>query len=102
MEHDPKDAKLDKLFAAARKAGLYAPEREYGFETRVMAKIRAERESQKAFFIWEWRLIPLFVSFIIFLGIWIYASESRSMIDLSALTQIGNEEAVLAAYLTGE
>jgi hypothetical protein len=102
MEHDPKDAKLDMLFAAARKAELYATERDYGFETRVMARIRAERESQKSFLVWEWRLIPLFVSLVIFLGIWIYASESRSLVDLSALTHVGNEEAVLIAYLTGE
>ena len=102
MENDPKDVKLDRLFAAARKAELYTPEKEYGFETRLMARIRAERESQKSFLRWEWRLIPLFVSLIIFLGIWIHASESRLTIDLSALTHIGNEEVVLTAYLTGE
>ena len=102
MENDPKEMKLDRLFAAARKAELYPPENEYGFETRVMARIRAERESERSFFLWEWRLIPLFVSLIIVLGIWIYASESHSSVDLSTLTHIGNEEAVLTAYLTGE
>jgi len=102
MENDPKDAKLDRLFAAARKAELYTPEKEYGFETRLMARVRAERESEQSFFMWEWRLIPFFVSLIIFLGIWIYASEPHPAIDLSALTHIGNEEAVLTAYLTGE
>jgi len=102
MESDPKDAKLDMLFTAARKAQLYPLEREYGFETRVMARIRAERESQRSFLLWEWRLIPFFVSLIIFLGIWTYASESRPTIDLSALTHSGNEEAVLTAYLAGE
>jgi len=102
MENDPRDAKLDMLFSAARKAEFYPPEREFGFETRVMARIRAEREGQKAFLLWEWRLIPLFVSLVILLGIWTYTSESRPAIDLSALTHIGNEEAVLTAYLTGE
>ena len=102
MENDPKDAKLDMLFAAARKVELYPQAREYGFETRVMARIRAERESQKSFLMWEWRLIPIFVSLIIFLGIWVYAFETRPTIDLSALTHIGNENAVLTAYLTGE
>ena len=102
MENDPRDAKLDMLFAAAREAELYPPEREYGFETRVMARIRAEKEKQQSFLIWEWRLIPFFVSLIIFLGVWIYTSESHPTIDLSALTHSGNEEAVLTAYLTGE
>ena len=102
MENDPEDVKLDMLFAAACKAEIYPIEREYGFETRVMARIPAKRETQKSFLIWEWRLIPLFVSLIIFLGIWIYASESHSTIDLSALTHIGDEEAALTAYLAGE
>jgi len=102
MENDPKDTKLDRLFAAARRADFYPPEREFGFETRVIARIRSERENQKSFLIWEWRLIPFFISLIIFLGIWIYAFEPRPAIDLSALTHSGNEEAMLTAYLTGE
>lgn len=102
MENDPNDDKLDGLFAAARKAKLYKPDTEYGFETRVMAKIRATREGQRSYLLWAWRFIPVFVSIVILLGIWIYASESRSMIDLSALIRIGNEEATLTAFLTGE
>jgi len=102
MENDPRDAKLDMLFAAARKAELYPPEREYGFETRVMARIRAEKEKQQSFLMWEWRLIPFFVSLIIFLGIWIYVFEPHPVIGLNALTHIGNEESVLTGYLTGE
>jgi len=102
MEHDPNDTKIERLFATARKAELYTTEREYGFETRVMARIRAARERQNSFLVWEWRLIPLFVSLIIFLGIWIYTSESGSVVDLSAIMHIGNEEVLLTAYLTGE
>jgi len=102
MENDRKDNKIDRLFAAARKAELYEADREYGFETRVMAKIRAKREGRMPVFLWAWRLIPGFVSIVIFLGIWILASESSHVIDLSAVTGIGNEEAMLAAFLTGE
>jgi len=102
MESDPNDTRLDELFAAARKAELYSPDKEYGFETRVMAKIRAKRGSEIPFLSWAWRLIPVFVSLLILMGIWTYVSETRSMIDLSAITSIGNEEAVLTAFLTGE
>ena len=102
METDPKDSKLDRLFTAARKAELYEANREYGFETRVMEKIRAQRERQAPFPLFAWRLIPVFVSIVLLLGIWIYTSRSQHMTDLSAVADIGNEESMLVAYLTGE
>ncbi|HAM50213.1 MAG TPA: hypothetical protein DCP92_05790 [Nitrospiraceae bacterium] len=102
METDLNPDKLDSLMAAARSAELYDSQREYGFETRVMAKIRAKREAQMPFPLWAWRLIPVFVSIVIFLGIWTYASESTYTADLSAVTNIGNEEVILTAFLTGE
>ena len=102
MDTDSNDNGLERLFAAARKARHYKPDMEYGFETRVIAKIRAKREGQAAFLLWTWRLIPVFVSFVILMGIWIYATESYSMVDLSAITKIGNEEAMLTAFLTGQ
>jgi len=102
MESDSKDEKLDRLFAAARKADLYKTDIEYGFEARLMARIRAEHERQRPFLLWAWRLIPVFVSIVIFLGIWIYESRYSSMADLSAITGIGNEETILVTSLTGE
>ena len=82
METDSNDEKIDRLFAAARKAEPYKTEIEYGFETRLMAKIRANRERQMPFLLWAWRLIPVFVSIVIFLGIWTYSSRYSSMTDL--------------------
>jgi hypothetical protein len=102
METDPNEDRLDALFAAARKAESYKKEIEYGFETRLMTKIRAEREHQMPFFSWAWRLIPAFVSIVIFLGIWIYSSRYSNMTDLSAIADIGNEETTMVAFLTGE
>lgn len=102
METDPNEEKIERLFAAARKAEPYKAAIEYRFETRLMAKIRAERERQMPFFLWAWRLIPVFASIVIFLGIWISSSRYSSMIDLSTLTQVGNEETTMVAFLTGE
>ena len=102
MEDNPNNEKLDRLFAAARKAEPYKKEIEYGFETRLMAKIRAERQRQMPFFLWAWRLIPVFASIVIFLGIWIYSSRYSHMTDLSEITGIGNEETTIVAFLTGE
>jgi hypothetical protein len=102
MEDDPNDNKLDRLFAAARKTESYESERIYGFETRVMAKIRSKCAVERPFLLWAWRIIPVFVALIIFLEVWIYASEPPYMIDLSAVAKIDDEEATLTAFLTGE
>jgi hypothetical protein len=102
METDPNEEKIERLFAAARQAEPYKAAIEYGFETRLMAKIRSERERQMPFFLWAWRLIPVFVSIVIFLGIWTYESRYSHMTDLSAITGIGNEETTMVAFLTGE
>jgi len=102
MEPDQNDKRLDRLFAAARGAELYDLRKEHGFESRVMAKIRAEREGRIPFLVWTWRLTPVFLSLIIFLGIWTYTAESRYATDLSAVARIGNLETMLTASLTGE
>jgi len=102
METDRNDERLDGLFAAARKAELYDPRSEYGLESRVMAKIRAEREKQMPFNVWAWRLIPFFLSVVVLLGIWIHMSESLYTTDLTAVANIGNEETMMTASLTGE
>jgi hypothetical protein len=102
MKTDPNDEKIDRLFAAARKAKACKTDIEYGFETRLMARIRAIRERQMPFPLWAWRLIPVFVSIVIFLGISIYSSRYSRTADLSAITGIDNEETTLVAFLTGE
>ncbi len=102
MENEPADSRLDRLFADARKAGFYNPDIEHGFETRMMARLRAERETRPPFLFWAWRLVPVFTSIVILLGIWTYASESSQWIDLSAVAGIGSEEGMLTAFLTGE
>jgi hypothetical protein len=102
MRHDMDDENLDRLFAAARRAEPYRSEIEYGFETRLMAKIRARNEGRAPYLLWSWRLIPVFISLIILIGIWTYTAESPSVIDINAITRIGNEEAMLTAFLTGE
>lgn len=101
MESDPKDKELERLFISARKAAPYGAACEEGFEARVMARVRAARGERTPFFLWEWRLIPVFATLVIMIGIWIFMLRPRPAIDLSALTRIGSEEAVLVASLTG-
>ena len=58
MESDRDDDRIERLFAAARKSQPYNTHLEYGFETRVMAKIREQQAGQISFFSWAWRFIP--------------------------------------------
>jgi hypothetical protein len=102
VEEERNDNALDRLFAAARKAEFCKPDAELGFETRVVANIRARREGRSSFLLWAWRLIPVFVSIVIFLGIWFFAYEPNQQIDLSAISNVGSEDVTLTAFLTGE
>ena len=102
MENDKDDDWIERLFTAARNSHSYNANLEYGFETRLMAKIREQRGSQRAFFSWAWRLIPALVSVVLMLGVWIFITEHRQLTDLSLITGINNEETMLVASLTGE
>ena len=102
MKNDPNDEKLDRLFAVARGTEPFPADREYGFETRVMARIRATRQGEIPLLDCAWRLIPAFVTLLVLIVVWMYASESKYAIDMSAINGIGNEDTTLVAFLTGE
>ena len=102
VENDRDDDRMERLFAAARKSQPYNTHLEYGFETRVMAKIMEQSAGQKPFFSWAWRLIPALVVVVMMLGAWTYISEQSQLIGLSSIAGINNEETMLVASLTGE
>ena len=102
MKTDPEDNDLDRLFASARKAELYKTEHEFGFETRVLARIQASQTENRLFLFWAWRLMPFFVSVVICLAIWLYFFEPSHVSDLIAGAGSGYEDAVVVAYLAGE
>ena len=102
MKTDPEDNDLDRLFAAARKAELYKTEREYGFETRVFARIREKRMENRPFLFWAWRLMPFFALVVICLAIWLSFFEPSHASELIAGAGSGYEDAVVVSYLAGE
>ena len=102
MKGEPEDDNLDKLFAAAREAELYDKGSEYGFETRVLARIRANRTENRSFLFWAWRLMPFFALVVICLTIWIsFLKPSQSSV-LIAEAGSSYEDAVVVSYLAGE
>src|ERR1700690_2704522 len=102
VESDSDDERMERLFSAARKSQPYNTHLEYGFETRVMAKIRERRGGQKPFFSWAWRFMLALVVVVMMLGAWTYIAEQRQLIGISSIAGINNEETMLVASLTGE
>ena len=102
MKTDAQDDGLDKLFTAARRADHYDKAREHGFEARVIARLRSEREKDASFIFWSWRLIPLFATLVIILGIWISASDSSRTAGSGAFAGVGSDQTIVVASLAGE
>lgn len=92
--------KLDKFFAVARQARPDTTRVEYGFETRLLARLRAERAQETPWLVWTWRLMPVFAVFVLGLGIWRYATPDPG--DFHAAIVGQTSETALVTYLTGE
>lgn len=96
------ERKLDRLLAAARTTEFYDDKLEFGFESRVMAKIISLRERERPFLFWAWRLITVFSLFVISLSIWVYLSDPAQLIDMRTFANLGREELMLTDYWSGD
>ena len=67
--HDP-DAALAALFARARAARPDTAAAEYAFETRLMARLRAQEEAGSIWAMVSWRLLPFFAVCVVGLTLW--------------------------------
>ncbi len=99
-----KTEKLDMLFAKARE---YEPDLsgvESGFETRVLARVRAEREKESnvSLFNWAWRLLPVFTALVIGMGIWSYTSIPQVPVDLAAAISAEYDHAMAINFFNGD
>jgi hypothetical protein len=91
------DAGLDALFALARSHRPDTSAAEYAFETRLMARLRAQRNTHDATSIWatvSWRFIPLFAACILALTIW----QAESASDTTDAVSIASLDNPVAAY----
>ena len=71
-ESSPNPDPLDALFATARKQRPDTSRAEYGFETRLMARLR-ERHQPDAISLWSvvtWRMVPFFAVCVVALALW--------------------------------
>jgi len=89
---------LDNLFAAARQAKPDTSRAELGFETRLTARLRAERSAPVPWFAVSWRLVPVFAAVVIALGAWNLTGNGA---DLPTALG-GMDETLLLSHLTGD
>lgn len=89
------NTRLDELFAAARRATPETSRLEYAFETRLLARLREERDT--SVLTWAWRLSPFFAAIAVALAVW---SQFAQPAHETLFAQITDERDSLG-YLAG-
>jgi hypothetical protein len=91
---------LNRLFAAARTAPPDTAAVEYGFETRLLARLRSERESNLSWAVWSWRLMPALATLVIAVGVWSWFTPLGNEADVAQLAPTSVTEQTLADHWT--
>ncbi len=102
MGMDRADDRLEELFELARQSKYDTGRIEYGFETRVMARIKEQGAGQTLFFSWALKLMPALIVVVIMISAWAHMEDSGQLLVLNLDTAGNSEETMLAASLTGE
>jgi hypothetical protein len=95
------DDQLKKLFQAAREVKPDTSRAEYGFETRLLARLRAEHGPSTPWHAVVWKLMPVFATIVVALGVWTAIGPGTTSDLQSALTG-DHDDKTLVSYLTGE
>jgi hypothetical protein len=92
------DDELGDLFAAARDAKRDTSRIEFGFETRLRARLR-DRASKGSWFSQAWRLCPFFAAIVLVVFAWNAPSLLESSSDNEAFV---SDDLRIVEYFTGE
>ena len=97
------DKRLDRLFAAARRATPDTARAEEGLEGRVAARIRGRRPGRGEWPMgaWAWRLSPLFGAVVIAVGVWTAATIPDPVAGAGTEIAAAWEAADMADFLGG-
>lgn len=93
------DDPLDSLFAAAREAAPDTARMEFGFEARVLARLREERTG--GWFSWAWRMCPYFAALAVAAGAWGYLNAEGLPGGESLAASLRQGGIVVIDYLGG-
>ena len=83
------DPELDSLFARARAQRRDTSAAEFAFETRLMARLRSQRDSHSVWAMVSWRLIPFLAACVVALTVW-QAEVSPDANDAAAVAGLTN------------
>jgi hypothetical protein len=89
-DQDP-NSQLDALFALARKQRPDTSAAEFAFETRLLARLRSEKQTGSVWAMVSWRLIPFFAACVVALTIW-HSEIVSETTDTAQLCFIQNPE----------
>jgi hypothetical protein len=70
MNDQDQDGQLDALFALARARHPDTSAAEFAFETRLLARLRAQQETGSIWAMVSWRLMPFFAVCVVALTLW--------------------------------
>ena len=79
-DQDP-NSQLDALFASARKHRPDTSAAEFAFETRLLARLRAQKQTSSVWAMVSWRLIPFFAACVV-------APPRSSLVTSSCVTAL--------------
>ena len=88
MNDQDQDGQLDALFALARACRPDTSAAEFAFETRLMARLRAQQETDSVWAKVSWRLIPFFAACVVALTVW----HSQVVTETNEAEQVADVE----------
>ena len=100
MNTDP-ESQLDALFRAARTGETDTARAQFGFETRLMARLREDRGT--SIFAWAWKLAPFFAAIALAAGWWGRLSMAQVETTASAAAEVAlkGDDHALMSFVTG-
>jgi hypothetical protein len=89
----PPDEPLDVLFAQARAHRPETGRAEYGFETRLLARLRTSSQRVSHWSVASWRLVPFFALVVAALAFWAVQVNGAAQ-DSEQSSYVQNPEAI--------
>lgn len=98
---DTYDVRLDRLFTAARKDRVATNREEEFFETRLLARLREQRETAP-WYSQVWRMVPFFAVLALVIAICTVSFSPSRTSDMFAAITNSQESIYAGSYLAGE
>lgn len=93
------DEQLDRLLRAAREHEHDTSRAEFGFETRLLARLREDSPMLYPLGRWSWRLAPVFLALTLICGWW-----GLNALDVTLTSAVvgTRDEWMMVEYMTGK